>query len=292
MIKALIFFTLLAILLFLWKRMSYGKPREGFDQMAPFTLKRNDSIYDDFYATIYDDIHDTKSRAETEIGEIVKIVQPSKNSIFLDIGSGTGHLVNTLTQMGFNAHGIDKSKAMIHKSVENFPEAEFKCGDVCDSMSFDRGTFNYITCVNFTIYHLQDKMAFFKNCYYWLSPNGYLIVHLVDRDKYNAVAPVANPMFVDNPQKYTEGRIIESNAKLNDFKYSNAIDLKTQGTVIVKERFTDIATNNTRENELTLRMEDRSKILDIAQKCGFIPHAQINTNGDEHQFIYIFERML
>jgi hypothetical protein len=39
-------------------------------------------------------------------------------------------------------------------------------------------------------------------------------------------------------------------------------------------------------------MEDRGKILDIAQKCGFIPHAQINANGDEHQFIYIFERML
>jgi SAM-dependent methyltransferase len=292
MIKALIFFTLLAILLILWKRMSHGAPREGFEQMAPFTLKRNDSIYDNFYATIYDDIHNTGPRTETEISEIVKIVQPSNNSIFLDIGSGTGHLVNTLTQMGFNAHGIDKSKAMVSKSTENFPEAEFKCGDVSDSMSFDRGTFTHITCMNFTIYHLQDKMAFFKNCYYWLSPNGYLIVHLVDRDKYNAVAPVANPTFVDNPQKYTEGRIIESNAKLNDFKYSNAIDLKTKGTVIVKERFTDIATNNTRENELTLYMEDRGKILDIAQKCGFIPHAQINANGDEHQFIYIFERML
>ena len=139
---------------------------------------------------------------------------------------------------------------------------------------------------------MKDKAQFFKNCYYWLSPNGYLIVHLVDRDKYNAVVKATKPMFVDNPQKYVDSRIIESNAVLGAYKYSNAIDLQNPETVTVKERFTDVATNNTRENELTLYMEDREKILDIAQKCGFIPHAQINTNGDEHQFIYVFERML
>ena len=285
----ILFFTLITKLWIAWKQMNKGNPREGFDQAGPFVLKRDNQIYDDFYATIYDDIHGTK---QSEIGEIVKIIQPSKRSVFLDIGSGTGHLVNKLEQMGFSAHGLDQSKAMVEQSIENFSDISIKCGDACDSMTYDRGTFTHITCLNFTIYHMKDKMTFFKNCYYWLSPNGYLIVHLVDRDKYNAVVKAANPVFVDNPQKYTDSRIIESNAVLGGFKYSNAIDLKNAETVLVKERFTDLATNNTRENELTLYMEDKAKILDTAQKCGFIPHAQINTNGDEHQFIYIFERML
>jgi SAM-dependent methyltransferase len=269
--------------------MNRGKMNEGFDQSGPFILKRNNQIYDDFYATIYDDIHGTK---DGEIDEIVKIIQPSKRSVFLDIGSGTGHLVNQIEQMGFAAHGLDQSKAMADQSIKNYPDINVKCGNAIDSMTYDRGTFTHITCLNFTIYHIQDKMTFFKNCYYWLSPNGYLIVHLVDRDKYNAVVDATKPMFVDNPQKYTDSRIVESNAIIGGFKYSNAIDLKNEEAVLVKERFTDLATNNTRENELMLYMEDKVKILEIAQKCGFIPHAQINANDDEHQFIYIFERML
>jgi len=289
MIQILLFFTLLALLLVAWKRMNIGKTREGFDQSGPFVLKRDNQIYDDFYARIYDDIHGKK---HSEIDEIVEIVQPSKRSVFLDIGSGTGHLVNQLEQLGYNAHGLDQSQAMTDRSMKNYPDINVKCGDACDSMTYDRGTFTHITCLNFTIYHMKDKMTFFKNCYYWMSPNGYLAVHLVDRDKYNAVAKAANPMFVENPQKYADSRIIESNAVLGGFKYSNAIDLKNEAAVIVKERFTDLASNNTRENELTLYMEDRTKIVDMAQKCGFIPHAQINTNGDEHQYVYIFERML
>lgn len=289
MIHIILIFTLITIIWITWKRMCKVNPREGFDQADPFILKRDNQIYDDFYATIYDDIHGIK---QSEIGEIVNIIQPSNQSLFLDIGSGTGHLVNKLEQMGFTAHGLDQSKAMVEQSIANFADINVKCGDAQDSMTYDRGTFNYITCLNFTIYHMNDKITFFKNCYYWLSPNGYLILHLVDRDTYNAVVQAANPMFIENPQKYADSRIIESNAVLGGFKYSNAIDLKNAEKVLVKERFTDLATNNTRENELTLYMEDNVKILDMAKKCGFIPHAQINTNGDEHQFIYIFERML
>ena len=289
MIHILLFFTLISLLFVAWKHMNRGKMSEGFDQVGPFILKRDNQIYDEFYAAIYDEIHGAK---HSEIDEIVEMIQPSNHSVFLDIGSGTGHLVNQLEQMGFSAHGIDQSKAMTDQSTKNYPDINVKCGDACDSMTYDRGTFTHITCLNFTIYHIKDKMTFFKNCYYWMSPNGYLIVHLVDRDKYNAVVNVTKPLFVNNPQKYTDSRIIESNVVLGGFKYSNAIDLKNKEAVLVKERFTDLATNNTRENELTLFMEDKTKILDMAQKCGFIPHAQINTNGDEHQFIYIFERML
>ena len=289
MIQIILFFTLLALLLVACKQMNSEKASEGFDQSGPFSLKRDNQIYDDFYATIYDDIHGSEN---SEIDEIVKIIQPSKRSIFLDVGSGTGHLVNQLENMGYSAHGIDQSKAMTDRSAKNFPDINVKYGDACDSMAYDRGTFTHITCMNFTIYHMKDKATFFQNCFYWLSPNGYLILHLVDRDKYNAVAKAANPMFVENPQKYTDSRIVESNTVLGGFKYSNSIDLKNESRVTVKERFTDLVSNNTRENELTLYMEDRSKILNIAQKCGFIPHAQINSNGDKHQYVYILERTL
>jgi SAM-dependent methyltransferase len=243
---------------------------------------------------VYDDLYKTEPRSDYEYKKIIEMTQPSKKSEFLVVGSGTGHLVNNLNNAGYHAIGIDKSKAMINYSEKKFPDIETKCGDVIDSMNYDKGVFTHITCMNFTIYHLEDKLTFFKNCYYWLMPNGYLIVHLVNREKYNPIIPAANPPLLDNPQKYSNTRIKDSKINFIDFEYQNSHDFKTDKDkrVIIKETFTDASTKNIRQNELTLYMENIDEIVNIAKKCGFIPHAQIKLLNDEHQYIYIFERLL
>ena len=285
----------LIILIIHFLRLFNTKPYyEGFQQNAPFVLKRNNQIYDSFYAMVYDDLYKTEHRSDYEYKKIIEMTQPSKKSEFLVVGSGTGHLVNNLNNAGYHAIGIDKSKAMIDYSEKKFPDIETKCGDVIDSMNYDKGVFTHITCMNFTIYHLEDKLTFFKNCYYWLMPNGYLIVHLVNREKYNPIIPAANPPLLDNPQKYSNTRIKDSKINFIDFEYQNSHDFKTDKDkrVIIKETFTDASTKNIRQNELTLYMENIDEIVNIAKKCGFIPHAQIKLLNDEHQYIYIFERLL
>jgi len=283
------------ILIIHFFRLFNTKPYyEGFHQNAPFVLKRDNQIYDSFYAMVYDDLYKTETRSDYEYKKIIEMTHPSKKSEFLDVGSGTGHLVNNLNNAGFHAIGIDKSKAMINYSEKKFPDIDTKCGDVIDSMNYDKGVFTHITCMNFTIYHLEDKLTFFKNCYYWLIPNGYLIMHLVNRDKYNPIVPAANPPLLDNPQKYSNVRIKDSKINFIDFEYQNSHDFKTDNDkrVIIKETFTDASTKNIRQNELTLYMENIDEIVNIAKKCGFIPHAQIKLLNDEHQYIYIFERLL
>jgi len=283
------------ILIIHFFRLFNTKPYyEGFQQNAPFVLKRDNQIYDSFYAMIYDDLYKTESRCDYEYKKIIEMTQPTEKSEFLDVGSGTGHLVNNLNNAGYHAIGIDKSKAMINYSEKKFPDIDTKCGDVIDSMNYDKGVFTHITCMNFTIYHLEDKLTFFKNCYYWLIPNGYLIMHLVNRSKYNPIVPAANPPLLDNPQKYSNVRIKDSKINFIDFEYQNSHDFKTDNDkrVIIKETFTDASTKNIRQNELTLYMENIDEIVNIAKKCGFIPHAQIKLLNDEHQYIYIFERLL
>jgi SAM-dependent methyltransferase len=283
------------ILIIHFFRLFNTKPYyEGFHQNAPFILKRDNQIYDSFYAMVYDDLYKTETRSDYEYKKIIEMTQPTEKSEFLDVGSGTGHLVNNLNNAGYHAIGIDKSKAMINYSEKKFPDIDTKCGDVIDSMNYDKGVFTHITCMNFTIYHLEDKLTFFKNCYYWLIPNGYLIMHLVNRDKYNPIVPAANPPLLDNPQKYSNVRIKDSKINFIDFEYQNSHDFKTDNDkrVIIKETFTDASTKNIRQNELTLYMENIDEIVNIAKKCGFIPHAQIKLLNDEHQYIYIFERLL
>lgn len=264
---------------------------EGFDQRQPFLAKRDADIYDQFYAEIFDDVHHTHERTDFEYNKIIELTRPSTNhSVFLDVGSGTGHLVNSLTNAGYNAHGLDVSKDMIDYSTTRFPEIDVKCGDANDSMVYDKGVFTHITCLNFTLYHMRDKRTFFRNCYHWLAPNGYLILHLVDRDSYNPHS-TDDTVTLKNANLYANQRRLDANIAFKDFDYKSSHSFN-DNEVTVKETFTDSATQNVRQNELTMYMENKNEIIKLALNNGFVAHAQINTATDEHQFIYIFERLM
>jgi SAM-dependent methyltransferase len=291
----ILFLSLFIILLFfiLYKKFweKNKKKYEGFSsQSSSFELKQNNSIYDSFYAMIYDDLYKSPPRAKYEYQTIIDLTQPSKeNSIFLDVGSGTGHLVNKLIENGYKAFGIDISQSMIDASLQKFPNIQNKCGNATDTMAYDRNTFTHITCLNFTIYHFEDLVLFLRNCYFWLVPNGYFIVHLVNKQKYNPIVPIGNPPGLENPQKYAKQRITDAFVDFKDFTYKNSVDFQNKKTTIM-ETFTDTTTQKIRQNETTLYMKDLENMIYVIEKCGFIVHGQASLVNDEYQYIYIFEK--
>ena len=158
---------------------------EGFSQGKHFVLKTDSNAYDNFYAEIYDNIHLPEKLAKFEYETIINATMPNKEtSNMLVVGSGTGSLVNNLTQDGYNAHGIDKSQAMVNESRNKYPDIDTQCACVEVTASYDKNTFTHITCTDYTLYHIQDKYEFFRRCYNWLIPNGYLIVHIVDKNDF------------------------------------------------------------------------------------------------------------
>lgn len=272
----------------------YSIKLEGFSQSDRYILKEDTDIYDEFYTQVYDDLMLTKNRAEYEVMKIIEMTEPSKHySVFLDVGSGTGHTVNYLIKMGYQSYGIDKSKAMVGFSQTKFPEIPIKCGDVKDPISYDRATFTHILCTGMTIYEFEKKWMFFQNCYFWLQQNGYLIIHLVDREKFNTIIPAGKPEVLSNPQKYSEHRITDTLVDFIDFKYKSSYDLSKSGTDVVhKETFTDIKTENIRENEKTLFMDSIDDILLLATKYGFLIKGKVEMKDTEGEYLYIFERVM
>ena len=268
---------------------------EAFSQDKPFVLKRDQDTYDPFYAEVYDGINETEKRGQYELKTLIKATQPSNdNSVFLDIGSGTGYLVNELHEAGYQAYGIDQSQAMIDYSKENYPETETKCGNVMDPMSFDNSTFSHILCTYFTIYHMENKSQFFQNCHRWLRPNGYLFLHLVDKSQFDTIMPAGKPTFLRSPQKYAEKRITETTVEFEDLTYTSSYQFGETDRVTLKETFTDHTTTNVRQNERTLYMESLSAILEMGNQAGFILHSKADmtpANGDKHQYLYILERV-
>lgn len=291
---------ILAIVYFLY--MLLRKPQrcgrfEGFTQNEKFILKQNENIYDDFYAQIYDTIHLPSQHNGFELSTIVKMTEPSRQSVFLDIGSGTGYLVNELHNAGYKAYGIDKSQSMVEESEKKYPSCQYKCGDIMDPMMFENLTFSHILCNSFTIYHFQDKTTFFRNCYHWLKPNAYLIIHLVDPDKFDNISPIGKINLTENPNKISNKRITDSIVEFTDFQYKTSYDFnKLEKNIVRKhETFKDNSTGNIRQNEQVYYMEDVETILGIAKEWGFIVKGAVTMEeciDDEYQYLYILERTL
>jgi SAM-dependent methyltransferase len=275
--------------------------QEGFYQKQQFVLKRNDEIYDEFYAEVYDNLHDTKKRCQWELMKLLKYTGlDTRNSVILDIGSGTGYSLNELTAAGYKAYGIDKSKVMATHAETTFPNIEVLCENAEDPMAFEKDIFTHVLCTNFTIYQMKNKELFFRNCYSWMKPNGYLVVHLVDRNRFNLTAPkfgdeIEWKSFYDTPKQ----RVTKITTDYDDFKYTAGynfpMNLEETNVVTKMETFKDKETAHVRQNEEVLYMEDLQHILKIAGSCGFIVHAKADMkecNGDENQYLYILERQM
>jgi ubiquinone/menaquinone biosynthesis C-methylase UbiE len=285
------------ILLFISKRYTIISPGEGFTQTEPFVYKRDNGAIDEFYTGIYDSLHSTRERSQQELIKIVEMTDPSTtHSTMLDVGCGTGYIVNELTEAGYDVYGIDNSKEMLTYAQNTYPDAEYVYGDIMNSMQFEKSTFTHILCTYFTIYQFEDKSKFFQNCYHWMKPNTYLVLHLADTDKFTNMIPYEEAYKEENTTDTK--RIITSNAMFSDYKYKCSCDIPKDNDSIqteVRETFVDMETNHVRQNEFHLYMEKMSTILDLATRNGFIQHGQVSMsgcNGDDNQYLYILERPL
>lgn len=272
-----------------WLRIT----KEGFKdtKTKEFVINKDKDVYDDFYVSVYDDLVHNTGKNNFEIGEVTEIEPPTDSSTLLDIGSGTGHHVAAFSKKGIKATGVDISKAMVDKAKENYPDNEFKQGDVMDTMLFTPGSFSHITCLYFTIYYLEDKRRFFNNCIEWLMPGGFLILHLVDRDKFDPILPVGNPISIVSPQKYTDKRITNTVVKFDKFDYKCNFDLKDD-VATMSETFKDKENNSVRQNEHKLYMGSQKSILSMAKDAGFILHSKVDmiTCQYDNQYLYILQK--
>jgi SAM-dependent methyltransferase len=288
--KILIFMTLLLILTVFFNSANKLKKQEGFQQSDKFLFKTGNDVYDDFYASIYDYLVYNNIKNEYEIGAIINGTQPTEASIIVDIGSGTGHHVSSMAQKGYNVVGIDISPSMVNEAKIKYPDCNFQVGDALDTTQFSYSSVTHIFCLYFTIYYFKDKRKFFDNCMDWLMPGGYLIVHLVDREKFDPILPPGNPLYIVSPQKYAKERITKTKVTFNDFVYDSNFNLnKDADTATFDEKF-KFENGNVRKQQQKMYMEDMENILNIAQDTGFIVQNKVNLVkcAYEHQYLYVF----
>jgi SAM-dependent methyltransferase len=286
--KVLIFVCIFLILIVFFKSINV-KNKEGYQINDNFLFKQGNAIYDDFYVDIYDYLVFNNMKDDYEIGEIIEKTTPDSKSRILDVGSGTGHHVDKLSQQNLDVIGIDISPSMISKAQENYPQYKFQVGDALDRTQFVVNEFTHILCLYFTIYYFENKQRFFNNCMEWLLPGGTLIIHVVDREKFDPILPPGNPLYIVSPQRYSKKRITKTKISFNDFLYSSNFDLDTfndKATFHEKFKFNN---GKVRKQEHILYMNSENDIINMAQDAGFLVQGKIDLMdcAYENQYLYI-----
>lgn len=287
--KILIFIALLLVVVVFFR--SLIPIREGLVETNKFLFKQGTAAYDDFYADIYDYLVFNQFKNDYEVGVIINSSMPNEKSIIADIGCGTGDHVKDLSQRNLNITGIDISPSMIKKAMEKFPflKSQFRVGDALDGHLFNDNSLTHILCLYFTVYYIKDKMRFFNNCMNWLMPGGFLIVHLVDKYKFDPILPPGNPLYIVSPQKYAKERITKTKVTFNDFIYNSNFKLDQYDIATFDEKF-KFNDGRVRKQEQKLYMEDLPTIVNMAQDAGFLVHAKIDMVkcAYEYQYLYVF----
>lgn len=285
LLKIVLFIITTIVLIKLYNSFSYN--REGFSQNKKFILyEKINEIFDFFYADIYDQILFSLPKNQFEIETTYYVTKPNNKSKILDIGCGTGYHVETFRENDLDATGIDVSPAMISYAKNKYPKSNFFTADANNGVIFDKHSFTHITFYYFSIYYFKDKRNLLNSCYNWLKPNGYLVLHLVNKHKFDPIIPPANPLTLISPQKYATERITKSFVKFNNFDYKSEFIMNDDDSAIFEETFVN-PDGNIRKHKHTLHMSSQKEILSTAKDIGFSYVTKVDMVGCGYEYQYL-----
>ena len=270
---------------------------EGFTDSpeADIVVLGNEHLYDEFYAKVYDVIVDGGVRNDAEVNLTLswaKQFRPEVSAIeVLDIGCGTGGDVGRFRAAGVKkVVGLDASDAMVAQARKNYPKEDFRVGEVEQIGQFAAGEFNLATLYYFTYYYIRDPDTMFRNLFGWLQPGGCLVIHLVNREKFDPILEAASPFVAFSVQKYSKERVTKSKVSFDKFDYTANFALEG-GNAEFREEFA-FKNGKMRRQTHTLRMVKMDDVISKAEEHGFVYKQFIDLTaiGYEYQYLFCFLR--
>lgn len=150
-----------------------------------FTINKDDP-FDETYCKYYNTTFDYDELYKNDVERIINRAMGNwRKRLILDAGCGVGRHYNYFKHAFPNVIGIDRSRNMLKYAKIRNPRGIIKYGDLCSGKIFSPEKFTHIACLGDTLYHNnpKDMDTILANFYFWLKPDGKLILHLFNRDK-------------------------------------------------------------------------------------------------------------
>jgi SAM-dependent methyltransferase len=278
--------------------------REGFTDAAKEVYLNNEQLYDEFYASVYDQLTQNIRMTEQKIMMIStewKKTGTTMDTIeALDAGCGTGVASVALAKMNVKSVlGVDKSKAMLQRAEtvtlansklteEQKKKVTFREADLLNPSAIGGSAVSHAICLYFTIYYLPDKEAFFRNMFLWVRPGGELVVEVVNKYKFDPMLDSASPWVGFSLQKYSKERITESKVTFDKFDYAGKFDLEDPGAEFRETfRFKDGTTRRQRHRFTMPSIEEITKTAKVAG-WAYTKFVDLTLIGFEYSYLLFF----
>jgi ubiquinone/menaquinone biosynthesis C-methylase UbiE len=273
--------------------------REGFTDTksdSKETFLTNDTLYDSFYASVYDQLTQQQTRTAAKVALIMQEWKQkawkAEQMIVLDAGCGTGVAAAAFAKMKVKqVLALDKSAAMIEKAKfgnQKNPTVTFRVADLNNPSAVGGGEVTHAACLYFTLYYLPDKDAFFRHMFLWVKPGGELVVEVVNKYKFDPMLESASPLVGFSMQKYSKKRITESNVVFDKFNYTGRFDLyDPQAEFTETFRFKD---GKVRRQKHKFTMPTMEEIVKLGQAAGwvYLKYIDLVTVGFEYSYLLFF----
>ena len=280
--------------------------KEGFQSQSEKSRTawyENDELFDDFYASVYDNLTQLGGRYPQEVTLIMNQWKKSADLDAMDIldcGCGTGIATVLFAKMGVNSIvGLDVSKSMLRRATDvtlvasELPEKKrdsinFLSGDMDQEMTFTGGKFSHASLLFFSVYYSKDPSGLFKNLFHWIRPGGQLAVEVVNKYKFDPLLESASPFMGTTVQKYSKKRVTKSKVEFDKFSYEAEFDLQDPRAEFREVfRFKD---DSIRRQRHTLNMRDIKDFVHMATVAGWTYEGNIDliTAGFEYAYVLMF----
>lgn len=277
--------------------------REGFTdkpatsaKAATETFLTNDTLYDKFYASVYDMLTQQQTRTAAKVAVILqeweKKSWKKEQMEVLDAGCGTGVACAAFAKMKVKrVLALDKSDAMLDRAKFGNKEnamVEYRKADLNNPSALNGGEVTHAICLYFSIYYLPDKDAFFRHMYLWVKPGGELALEVVNKYKFDPMLESATPWVGFSLQKYSKKRVTESKVMFDKFEYTGRFDLYDPNAEFSETfRFKD---GKVRRQKHKLTMPTMEEIVKMGQAAGWVYNRYVDLMmiGFEYSYILFF----
>jgi len=287
----------------------YTSTTEGFtgekDSKLYTWTTETQSIYDEFYVGVYDQLTNQKPRTQAKTALLQSLWTKDGSNLsewsILDAGCGTGHAAATFAKLGAGrVVGLDQSSAMIRQAEKTAIEAKltpeqannlrWRTDSLKNPSACAAGEFNHIIMFYFTFYYLPDQEEFFRFANLWMKPGGKLVIEVVNKFKFDPILESASPFLAFSLQKYSKDRLLKSKVTFDKFEYESEFELTDpKGEFYETFRFKN---NHVRRQKHVFHMPTIEAIVNMGKAAGFKYEGfqDLNALGFEYAYLLQFTR--
>ena len=287
-----------------WQTEGFTSEQQTTDSDSTMAVwLENDQLYDEFYASVYDNLTQLAGRYPQEVSLIMHQWKKSAEADTMDVldcGSGTGIASVFFAKQGVNSVvGLDMSEAMLRRArnvtlIAGLPADQrdtvsFLKGDMLQQATFKAGQFSHAALLFFTIYYSDDTSGIFSNLYHWIRPGGEIAIEVVNKYKFDPLLEAATPFVGLSLQKYSKKRVTTSKVEFDKFSYEAEFDLQDpQAEFRETFRFKD---KSVRRQRHTMNMRDIKDIVELATVAGwkYTGNIDLITAGFEYAYVLMFQ---